>query len=427
MGRSVTDNDASVISEISYLPDQTEIHVPYVGDDSCTIKRWKVIEPITDHDTGLNGYVLEDIETGEIVISFEGTEPREGPLQLIKDIEEDANGVVFGNEYYVQKEGKPVPYYQSGMQDALLATGRAKIVDGKFVPINKNQFTEADVYVQKYVEKYGAENITFVGHSLGGALAQFFAMKYDGHAITFAAPDTYNLLNAEQRAKADRGYYKERIIAYQYPNDPISNFLNKSIGAIYYMDYPHRKGLLSGFGDHGASNYTNWSMFDENGYYRSEYLFDETLYANPTYSPLEMKNKGVHNFYIVIKTEILKGLSEKVDGYAEMIRSSEQAMEGFYDYYFDTMAAMKRKYIRKIGYAEFELLHMEDVEEIMNEFGSQVNGYPMTFDMDVYIELLDQMNKVGEDTAEIAFAMKKISEDFTNVDQLTASLFEPTT
>lgn len=40
--------------------------------------------------------------------------------------------------------------------------------DNTIIYNNKNQFTEADQVVKKYIIKYGADNITFVGHSLGG-------------------------------------------------------------------------------------------------------------------------------------------------------------------------------------------------------------------------------------------------------------------
>src|SRR5699024_11724016 len=58
---------------------------------------YNVIETIEDKSTGLHGYVLENEITNEIVISFEGTQTKNGMTQSINDIQEDINGIVFGD------------------------------------------------------------------------------------------------------------------------------------------------------------------------------------------------------------------------------------------------------------------------------------------------------------------------------------------
>src|SRR5699024_639386 len=166
---------------------------------------YNVIETIEDKSTGLHGYVL----TNEIVISFEGTQTKNGFTQSVNDIQEDIDGIVLGDSNYTEVEGKAVTYRGTPSQDALLASGQAKIEDGKFIRVNKNQFTEANPVVNKYIEAHGAENITFVGHSLGGALAEYFAVKYDSHAVSFAAPDIHNLLTKEQRQMVADGDFKD--------------------------------------------------------------------------------------------------------------------------------------------------------------------------------------------------------------------------
>src|SRR5699024_11919974 len=104
----------------------------------------------------------------------------------------------------------------SGMtsQYCIIAIDLSKNEDEIFIRVNKNQFTEADHVVNKYIEAHGAENITSVGHSLGGALAEYFAVKYDSHAVSFAAPDIHNLLTKEQRRMVADGDFKDNIISY---------------------------------------------------------------------------------------------------------------------------------------------------------------------------------------------------------------------
>ncbi|WP_198434094.1 alpha/beta fold hydrolase, partial [Virgibacillus salexigens] len=91
-----------------------------------------------------------------------------------------------------------------------------------------NQFTEADHVVNKYVQKYGANNITFVGHSLGGGLAQYYAVEYDSNAITFAAADVFDLLSEENQKRALSGEFKDNVISYTYPDDAVGTFYKDS-------------------------------------------------------------------------------------------------------------------------------------------------------------------------------------------------------
>jgi len=88
--------------------------------------------------------------------------------------------------------------------------------------VNKNKFTEAYPVVNKYIEEHGVENITFVGHSLGSALAEYFAVKYDSHAVSFAAPDIYNLLTEDQKQMVNNGAFKDNVISYAYLGESVS-------------------------------------------------------------------------------------------------------------------------------------------------------------------------------------------------------------
>src|SRR5690625_2370350 len=183
MGK-INDQEASVIARETYSRGKDKILVTSNDQSRST---YTVIETIEDKSTGLHGYVLENEITNEIVITFEGTQTKSSMTQSLNDIQEDINGIVFGDSSYTEVEGKSVKYRGSPSQDALLASGQAKIENGKFIRVNKNQFTEADPVVNKYIEEHGAENITFVGHSLGGALAEYFAVKYDLQAVWFLA------------------------------------------------------------------------------------------------------------------------------------------------------------------------------------------------------------------------------------------------
>src|SRR5690625_1544255 len=137
---SLTDQGASKIASETYVRNTENVRIELPDGEKVT---YNVIETIEDKSTGLHGYVLENEITNEIVISFEGTQTKSGMTQSLNDIQEDINGIVFGDSSYTEVEGKSVKYRGSPSQDALLASGQAKIENGKFVRV-KNQFTEAD-------------------------------------------------------------------------------------------------------------------------------------------------------------------------------------------------------------------------------------------------------------------------------------------
>ncbi|WP_077302443.1 lipase family protein [Virgibacillus pantothenticus] len=119
--------------------------------------------------------------------------------------------MILGDSDYTKREYGKTPYLGTPSQDAALTTGKAKLNSkGKTLTYtNKNQFTEAAPIVGKYVKKHGANNIVFTGHSLGGGLAQCFAVKHDSNAITFASADVFDLLSKEDQERALNGEFKD--------------------------------------------------------------------------------------------------------------------------------------------------------------------------------------------------------------------------
>lgn len=96
----ISDQEASKIAQRTYDRDVKNIRV---RNDQGAITSWKTIQPIQDKDTGLNGYVLKNPETGKVVISFEGTQLNEGFSQALNDINEDIYGIFFGRPSHVKK------------------------------------------------------------------------------------------------------------------------------------------------------------------------------------------------------------------------------------------------------------------------------------------------------------------------------------
>ncbi|SEN79805.1 Lipase (class 3) [Terribacillus saccharophilus] len=425
MGK-LNDYQAGFISQETYQNDQEQILIDLPHSDERII--WKTVDIIEDEDTGLYGYVLENAETNEVVISFRGTEMDKGLSEMIKDFDEDLNGVVLGDSDYTDVYEVTEPYTGSRAQIQSLYAGRAKydVTEQSVTYTNKNQFSEAEAAVKKYVDKYGAENITFTGHSLGGGIGQYCAVVYDSNAVTFAAADAYGLLSEEQQKRVREGDYKDNIITYAYPSDAVSMFHDKTIGSLYYMEDPAGKdGLGDQFADmlgsHGIKNYTDKTLYNEDGYYKSDLLFDEKLRAAISTSPLFLKNSGVSDFPIVIQTELMKSYAAQVEASEDLIAKTKKEMMQFLDDYLSAMEYAKSKFKGQVGAGRYDKLNGSDVDDIYRDLTvSGPNGIPMLFEMDYFDEVIEFLKDAQSDTGEIAHNMNKMAKDFAHIDEMLA-------
>ncbi|MDY0404073.1 hypothetical protein P5G51_000390 [Virgibacillus sp. 179-BFC.A HS] len=82
---NLTDIEASEIALESY--DSSLEKVQLVINQKHI--EWKKVDTIQDPTTGLQGYTLKNKDTGEVVISFEGTQLYRGVDQAVSDINED--------------------------------------------------------------------------------------------------------------------------------------------------------------------------------------------------------------------------------------------------------------------------------------------------------------------------------------------------
>src|SRR5699024_6537857 len=132
-------------------------------------------------------------------------------------------------------------------------------------------------------------------------------------------------------------------------------------------------------------------MFDKDGYFIPDLLFDETLFGHPEKSPLAMKNGGMENFNIAIKTFIMIAFSKQVE-------NTEKALCQFLEYYEGVMLEMKRKYYNLAGSEGYDLLGATDVDDILSEFGTIENGVPIIFNIHQYEEILKVIKELQTDT-----------------------------
>lgn len=135
-------------------------------------------------------------------------------------------------------------YYHEGLKEVVIAFGGTHMMDrgdwsADWSMANgqlPRQFYDArTVYrkVREYIEREGIQaQITFTGHSLGGALAQYMAIHEKGcSAVTIGAPGVLDALG-ELRSKYDPSY-PYPVVNHVARGDAVGHF-GRHVGKTYY-------------------------------------------------------------------------------------------------------------------------------------------------------------------------------------------------
>ncbi|MBN8208944.1 hypothetical protein JI666_09320 [Bacillus sp. NTK071] len=210
------------------------------------------------------------------------------------------------------------------------------------------------------------------------------------------------------------------MISYTYPDDAVGTFYDKSVGSVYYMGDP-AESSMPWLETHGIKNYRSGSMYDEEGYFLPQSLFDENIQGKLTLSPLALKNSGVSDFHIQIQESLMEMYVQEMKQSEEQLEATKQALLDFLDMYMNSMRDIKRKYINAVGSGRFDKLNTADVEGYFHEFTkSPLDGVPMLFDIQMFDSLMASLGDTHQDTADIAYNMKRMSDDLMRADQLLA-------
>lgn len=205
--------------------------------DTDTEGDWVVIDQTQNPETGYAAIAYQG-PNGEIVITHRGSDPMTEIL--------DKNSI--GNS-----------------RKDWLESNRA-ILEGRVPP----QFNDADEFTKNIYNQFGETvEISHTGHSLGGALAQLTAHKYDSNAVTFDNPGIQEVIVNNKDVFSNETINHENFNSYLSLNSVVSS-INTQIGNPTKLDIDKLLGIES------SSNKDNLTGELSRGYnsFKLKNLFD---------------------------------------------------------------------------------------------------------------------------------------------------------
>ncbi|WDZ63290.1 hypothetical protein MF628_08465 [Paenibacillus polymyxa] len=248
---------------MQYITDETYWHIAervYLRSndvkayESQSIPGWKAVKLDEKllHDTNGSGFdatVFHNENSNQVIIGYRGTEPGGRPLwSRAMDIGTDISDVVGGraknlnqvHDYYVnnQEEIKnSLPQVQSSFHQY-----EAQYQD--------NQFTKAQTLYDEVKKKYPAAEISTTGHSLGGAEAEYVAVKNGLSSVSFAAPSIVHLLPEDLQKRVQAGEFKKTNVAFAHPGDSVgggATKANQHVGETYHIGSDYKTANVAKF------------------------------------------------------------------------------------------------------------------------------------------------------------------------------------
>ncbi len=157
--------------------------------DTLIVDNWVLIEE-KDRGSGMQAGLYQDLDTGELVLAFRGTESCNFPCSL--------------NE---TKE-----YLLDVAADSLLTFGQSG-----------PQFDDAVEFAQDIVDRYQGQTIYVTGHSLGGSLAQGVGAKFTLETFAFNSAPVPKDFIKDQDISLDDETLQQIIHVISDIHDPVSN------------------------------------------------------------------------------------------------------------------------------------------------------------------------------------------------------------
>lgn len=228
------------------------------------------------------------------------------------------------------------------------------------LPKQDSQFKEYDNFVKNTLSTYNTKDYSFTGHSLGGALAQYEAVKHTKPAITFAAARSFNKLTPEEQAKAKKGDYFHLIKDYRHSGDVVG-FLPPDAFVFYQQYYSANASASDPINAHLTEGFRK--QFNRNG---------TTKLA---ISPDDIKAQA----------DLIKSVAVDID---RMIR----LLEDFRRFESDAVKKMIHKANNETYGGEYDLLNENDVDNIVHDLAvSRTEGVYRFHDEEILHDLINKL------------------------------------
>lgn len=261
-----------------------------------------------------------------------------------------AVAVVPTKEYQAYKQGKSkhfskVVFVSRGSEELADWKQNAKLLDNKV----DSQFKSYDGFVNHFLKDYQVDDYSFTGHSLGGALAQYEAVKHTKQAVTFAAARSYNKLTDTEQAKAKEGKYWHLIKDYRHTDDIVGMVPPNALSFYpqYFMQRSQASSPLDAFGIGGHMNPTFEGCFGADGS------------AQLLYKPADIRQLG--------RTIQQVG--------TEYINHMIQDLEEFRQEQGEKVKALYRKYVARVEGGDLNRLTEQDIQDHFSQIAyNRVDG-----------------------------------------------------
>ncbi|KON88297.1 hypothetical protein AF332_16815 [Sporosarcina globispora] len=275
------------LSQQAYYVDHERLPKFIEYNNNQQTHKWEVVNKkdyvTTDSTTGFDSLVVK--KDNQIVVSFRGTQGDDMLGAGMADLETDVQYIVMKDKVH-QKQSNP----KGDRLDVYYSPDKKEWY-------KKNQFQQAEKLISDIKKDNPSAQISVTGHSLGGALAQYAAAKFNLGAVTYSAPSVIDLLDEQTKSRAVAGDFDSSIVNYVHPRDSIGagglKPYERHIGSTYYigsrfkyenMDNEGRpfKRMLEAIASyHGMENYT----FDRYGNINNGILYNVLVGVEVSRSP----------------------------------------------------------------------------------------------------------------------------------------------
>ncbi|WP_159458317.1 Mbeg1-like protein [Listeria sp. ILCC792] len=307
---------------------------------------------------------------------------KDGTWTTIKSIN-SSNGlqavaVVPTKEYQAYKAGKSnhfskVVFVSRGSEELADWKQNAKLINNKV----DDQFKSYESFVNQFLKDYQVDDYSFTGHSLGGALAQYEAVKHTKNAVTFAAARAYNKLTPEEQAKAKEGKYWNLIKDYRHSDDIVGMLPPNALSFYpqYFMERnTGQKSTLDAFAIGGHMTPTFEGCFGTDGS------------AQLLYKPADIRKLG----------QTIQQVG------TEYIDNMIQDLEDFRQEQGELFKALYRKYVARTEGGDLNRLSEQDIHDQFSQFAyKRVDGAYRFYDDEL---LCNQISHLTQEQ----FAWKKL-------------------